>query len=466
MHLGRNYGDWQHRIVRFLIDRFGHSWFRNRRVLDLGCGNGDIAGALFRLGADVLAVDARQDHLNTISKRFPGLKTRCVDLDHEFPFREKFDLVLSLDLACHLKNTAQHIQQICAIGQQIVLETSTVNSNALDKELTFQENRLEPSFSFNGIGSMLTAAKIEDVLRAAKVSFRRIDDGNLNTNPFVYDWKMDGNQEALPRNRRLFVIANTDNPDTVAVPSFKPQIITPAPSLEAAQPKAATPAKFRPAQLTTARPAKRINTARQERRSQRISNTRPATDPLANTKVRVFYLYPNAPLLPQAAIDCCLQKNIENTAVSLVVVSSEANLTFDAILSKVNRLTENNDIAVICYADVFLDSSISLISKIGNKQVFALNSWDWALNQAPNLNPNAKDFDAFIFKGKIEGVSANIPFDKPNAGKRFAYELQQAGYQVSNPCRALKVYRYTAKNDRPTIDPIPEPYLDIEQTSL
>lgn len=64
------------------------------RVLDLGCGTGDIAAAIAASGADVVGVDASPAMIASARARFPEQDFRIADAA-ELSFEEAFDAVFS-----------------------------------------------------------------------------------------------------------------------------------------------------------------------------------------------------------------------------------------------------------------------------------------------------------------------------------------------------------------------------------
>src|ERR1700722_7238588 len=124
-----NYHSWNQNRIKAIIDHYSVPWFFKKRVLDLGTGVADISGALHRLGVDATVVDARAEHLAVINKKFPNLKTIKADLDTEWPFRgQKFDLLLDLAILCHLRDYEKHLTQICAVANDLVIETAVCDS--------------------------------------------------------------------------------------------------------------------------------------------------------------------------------------------------------------------------------------------------------------------------------------------------------------------------------------------------
>src|ERR1035437_40198 len=119
------YFEWNQNRIKNIVEFYGHKFFYFKKVLDLGCGYGDMGGVLYRLGAAVTGVDARQDHLKIVGKKFSGIKTVKANLDGPWPFsNQKFDLVLDLGLMCHLNNYEQHIKSVCSSTTHLVLETA------------------------------------------------------------------------------------------------------------------------------------------------------------------------------------------------------------------------------------------------------------------------------------------------------------------------------------------------------
>lgn len=75
---------------------------KNRKILDLGCGNGDLSNDLYKLGFDVIPCDA---YLSDIRKKHPHIKCKFADLNKDFPFdNNEFDYAVALELIEHLEN--------------------------------------------------------------------------------------------------------------------------------------------------------------------------------------------------------------------------------------------------------------------------------------------------------------------------------------------------------------------------
>ena len=101
------------------------AWFRDKRVLDAGSGNGRWTIGLLRLGCDVLAVDASahaleqlQESLGHLEPRARDrLETRVVDL-LDVPadlVAERFDLVFSFGVLHHTGDTRRAARNVASL---------------------------------------------------------------------------------------------------------------------------------------------------------------------------------------------------------------------------------------------------------------------------------------------------------------------------------------------------------------
>jgi glycosyltransferase involved in cell wall biosynthesis/SAM-dependent methyltransferase len=203
--------------IKNIIDFYGHKFIYMKKVLDLGTGHGDMGGSLYRLGADVTLVDARAEHLKIASKKFQGIKTITADLDRDWPFKnKKFDIVLDLDLICHLRDYETHLKNVCSITQHLILETAVCDSPDPNKCFILTENKGSYDLSVNGVACRPTAAAIERILNDAGMNFKRIDSNKLNVPPYVYDWVPLNNDDTSINKRRMWYCVKKDNAVQIA----------------------------------------------------------------------------------------------------------------------------------------------------------------------------------------------------------------------------------------------------------
>jgi glycosyltransferase involved in cell wall biosynthesis/SAM-dependent methyltransferase len=221
------YIDWNAKRIKGVIDFYGHKWFYYKRVLDLGCGHADISAALYRLGADITALDARPEHLKIANKKYPGIKTLKVDLDQSWPFTGKlYDLILDLDLLCHLRDYEAHLRAVCASTTHLVLETAVCDSEDPHKKEVLQENKGIYDLSINGVSCRPSAAAIERILTECGMNWKRVDNNKYNSGTYTYDWSSKNDSSTNINNRRIWYAVKNDSPMQFARPS---PIVPPAP---------------------------------------------------------------------------------------------------------------------------------------------------------------------------------------------------------------------------------------------
>jgi 2-polyprenyl-6-hydroxyphenyl methylase/3-demethylubiquinone-9 3-methyltransferase len=75
------------------------------RVLDVGCGNGALAGEFVRAGCDVVGIDLSEDGIEIARRAYPAGRFEVMKADDEVIQRlgcEPFDLVMSTEVVEHL----------------------------------------------------------------------------------------------------------------------------------------------------------------------------------------------------------------------------------------------------------------------------------------------------------------------------------------------------------------------------
>ena len=206
MPFGPHYGNWNHNRVKAIIDHYGHAFFAGKTILDLGCGHGSIASQFHRMGAILTCCDARQENLVKLKSQYPDLQTRLVNLDEEFPFDGKFDLVLSLGLLSHLRHWEQHLRDICSVGENVILETEVLDSSDPTAYQTISQDTTMNDVSFSGEGSIVSPYAIQRVLSEFGAIAKRVDKRTINSGENVYDWKEINAGVYKPGQRRMWFI--------------------------------------------------------------------------------------------------------------------------------------------------------------------------------------------------------------------------------------------------------------------
>lgn len=206
------YLDLNQKRIKGILDFYSQKFWFYKKVCDLGAAHADVSGVLHRLGADITAIDARQEHLNVAKKKYPGIKTLKSDLDRGWPLaNQKFDFILDIDLICHLKDYESHLREVCKAATHLIIETAVCDSDEI-KSVPNPVNKSIYDQSVNGMGNFPTAAAIEKILTEFKMSFRRQDDAKYNAGGYVYDWVSKNNDKCDINQRRLWFAVKHTSP--------------------------------------------------------------------------------------------------------------------------------------------------------------------------------------------------------------------------------------------------------------
>ena len=200
-----HYYEWRARRVRKAIEIIGSRRLARSRVLELGCGYGDIGIALWQIGAEVTFSDARQEHLDELMRRYPEIarRERVVRIDQETPWSldQRFDLVIHFGLLYHLRNWRLSLDRSLAHSDAMLLESEVADSDDPSVDIAVPESGFDQAFG--GQGSRPSAAAIEAHLRRSGCRFLRFDDAHLNAAFHRYDWVV-GNTGEHPHGQRRF----------------------------------------------------------------------------------------------------------------------------------------------------------------------------------------------------------------------------------------------------------------------
>jgi len=210
---GGHYRNWRTRRIAAIIDHYGPAWFAGKRVLELGCGYGDIGMALVQLGADVTFSDGRQEHLDQLAEWYPEMKGDslvCYDAEQPWPFTQRFDLILHLGLLYHVDNWQAALAGAIASTDELVLETEVCDSDDPTMIVKTVEEGYDQALS--GIGSRPSGPFIERVLASLECTFDRVTDDRCNANIHRYDWPVTNSGGWEHGLRRFWFVSRATTP--------------------------------------------------------------------------------------------------------------------------------------------------------------------------------------------------------------------------------------------------------------
>lgn len=190
---GGHYVGWRNKRIDALVDAMGGSaWFSGKRVLEIGCGYGDIGMALREIGADVTFAEGRQEHVDVIQSRAPDAVSLVSDAEQGIQIPGHFDLLIHFGLLYHLDNWRRSIVDAGRIADRMALETEVCDSDDPDMEIKVSEHtgRAHGTYdqALHGTGTRPSAAMVERELTRAGFAFSRVTDNRCNYDFHTYDW--------------------------------------------------------------------------------------------------------------------------------------------------------------------------------------------------------------------------------------------------------------------------------------
>lgn len=157
--------------------------------------------------------------------------------------------------------------------------------------------------------------------------------------------------------------------------------------------------------------------------------------------IRLIYnYYEDKNPVRKKEIDFCLQKNLNNPHINVIIIETDGKPEYNLFFNKINELTTPDDINIICNSDIFFDDTILLTSHLGPHCSYALSRWDYINDQNIKLFNRADSQDTWIIRGHAQNIIGNFTLGKKGCDNRIAFELKDAGYKPSNPAYSIKTY--------------------------
>ena len=186
-------GVWRLHRVKKLVQVFGVEWFKNKKILELGCASGNIGLALQALGADVTFADARCENLESVIRKKSNVKTVLINQEQEWSINTKFDLIIHFSVLYNIKNWKQDIKCTLSQGRYVALETAVAKYDTKFETLIYEAvySNLPNYGSYSGTGSLVSSSSIEEVILNNGSTYMRYDDADisLSRRTFRYDWE-------------------------------------------------------------------------------------------------------------------------------------------------------------------------------------------------------------------------------------------------------------------------------------
>jgi len=198
---------WRQVRINKIEQIFGKEFFKDKTILELGCGYGDI-GKYFKesLQADVTFAEGREEHFPFIRGNVSGCKIVHINQENHWQLETKYDVVIHFGVMYHLDNWKQDLECTLKHSDLVILETEVADSN----DPTFEQKFVDMISYDQAMGPKLlatrpSAAYIESVFSENGFSFVRYDDTDLDTDIHNYSWKVTGSAESHKSERSVGV---------------------------------------------------------------------------------------------------------------------------------------------------------------------------------------------------------------------------------------------------------------------
>ena len=182
-----HYINWRDSRINGIKKYISTGYFKEKTLLEVGCGYADIGNIFCKLGAVVTSCDARQEHLEMVNKKYPKITTFKYDADKD-KIKEKYDIIIHWGLLYHLKEIKKHLKDISKNCDVLLLETEVSDSDDPKFYISVDENGYDQSFNNKGIRP--SQSYIETLLKKYDFEFKLIKDPILNAEFHVYDWEI------------------------------------------------------------------------------------------------------------------------------------------------------------------------------------------------------------------------------------------------------------------------------------
>jgi SAM-dependent methyltransferase len=210
-----SYDNWRVRRCNKILESYGIEFFKDKKILELGAGHGEIGAFFAELGSQVLCLDGRINNVNFARlkhRKIANIQFEQFNLENDFSSFGKFDLIINFGLIYHLRNVESHLNCCFAATKDMVAETVVCDSTDPHK-IVFCAGRPEvDEESVEGTGSRPSPHFIERIAQENNFEIVRHFTADLNSGQespagyqFLYDWdhKNDGSFNADFQGRDL-----------------------------------------------------------------------------------------------------------------------------------------------------------------------------------------------------------------------------------------------------------------------
>jgi hypothetical protein len=181
---------WNTNRLAKLTKILGEEWFKDKTVLEVGCGHGKNGKYLQDvLGAKVTFTDGREMFVDYLKQE--GYDAYVMDNNQPWIFDKdrQFDLIIHWGLSYHLENWKQDLENALQHSKLICFETEIADFPDDDAYEKVIEEREHYDQSLNHKGTLISSKHLEKFLKGIGANIIiRYDDVSINASIHHYDW--------------------------------------------------------------------------------------------------------------------------------------------------------------------------------------------------------------------------------------------------------------------------------------
>lgn len=199
---------WQKNRINFILSKYPKSFFKGKRILELGAFNGYIGAYFQTLGATVHCIEGRPDNAEQIKIDYPMVTVECANLDTPDWHWGDWDIIINFGLYYHLSNHHKaHLVNCIDHCNLLLFESVIFDSN---EHVIHYRDESGIDQALGPIGGTPTTSYVENIFNSKNTIYRKFTDPILNGDMHHYDWE-DKNSKVLDQYARRFWIVNILN---------------------------------------------------------------------------------------------------------------------------------------------------------------------------------------------------------------------------------------------------------------
>tara|TARA_R110001583_G_scaffold57898_2_gene172992 strand:- start:146 stop:790 length:645 start_codon:yes stop_codon:yes gene_type:complete len=159
----------------------------------------------------------------------------------------------------------------------------------------------------------------------------------------------------------------------------------------------------------------------------------------------------------QLELDAAIDANINNSYIDEVIILSETSdtnhlkhskvtilssnrPTFKDFFNIINERTKDDDINILINTDIYVDDTLFNLFKLNlDNKILCLLRWEYNNGTPMIAIPRSDCQDTWIWKGEMRTLSnSNFHLGKLGCDNRIAWEFENSGYVLENPCTTIK----------------------------